>query len=228
MINVSKISLLAVFVLLCWGGDAYAQKRPTWFDFFFPSMRERVVDPSESLEAPFAEDVRNVPEPVLVPLPEEKKKWDEPHRLPTQIGEWVMKVSVEALSFSAGDYKSDLEKTKSYFNANGRSQYLTFLEKTKILEVAKTGRFNVRAVADDAPALLNEGAVAGFYRWVFKVPIMISYLDADMKTYGREDITTQHVELVVQAVRSPTDVEEGVVIEIWDGKVLEVKRPDKK
>jgi len=216
---------LAVIVQLCVVPEAYAQKRPTLLEFFFPSLREKPKDPSDTLEAPFADEVRNVPQPALdIPFEEEQEEsWDKPHRLPTQIGAWVMKASAEALTFESDDYQTDLQKTEPYFNSNGRKEYMAFLESSKILKVLQSGQYRVRGVAQDAPQVLNEGAVGGFYRWVFRLPIMVSYMGVNMSGYEREDATTQYIELIAQAVRMPDAGEEGVKIEIWNAKVLDVK-----
>ncbi len=191
-------------------------------EFFFPTLRNADDDPAKTLQAPFA-DVEDDAEKGAknnndaVPL-------NLPHRAMTDITKWVVTVTSEVMTFS-GDYKTELEVGTAYFDEGGRQQYDAFIEEKKILNVMASGKYDVRSYVRDTPILLNEGAVQGRYRWLYEVPLMISYLQRGVKDYKEVEAVNQNMVLRVQIGRSETAENDlGLQIERWTGKVQKMDK----
>ena len=89
------------------------------------------------------------------------------------------------------------------------------------MSVIQDGRFHVRSYVNQQPLLLNEGVVNDRYRWLFRVPVIISYMDKNMATYkGGDAELTQKATLNIQIGRIKADDKpDGLQIEQWSGKV---------
>lgn len=192
-------------------------------EFFFPSLRKQEVDPAQTLQAPFASGgpvKKDAMGPQAVrPLPENSIPMAQPHRSTAQITEWVIMVVSEAMTFDKDDVGTSLASTGKYFNETGRAQYDQFLKDSKLANVLDSNKYYVRSYVRDAPILLNEGTVGGYYRWLYEVPVMVSYMARTDKDYKKASPVNQQVLVTVQVGRSPRAVDPaGIVVETWGGK----------
>lgn len=196
-------------------------------EFLFPSLRKKEPDVSQTLQAPFAappEDARPVAE-AQRGLPENAVPLDQPHRADAAISEWLVTAASEAMMFTQDDYKQDMAQTTRNFDAAGRKEYEAFLLEKSILQVLESKKFYIRCFVQELPLLLNEGAVQERYRWLFEVPMMLSYMDRGMTDYKKADPVSQRVILTIQIGRSP-DAQNagGLVIERWSGKLENIDK----
>lgn len=142
-----------------------------------------------------------------------------PHRTTREMSQWISAVTAETLTFMAADINQELAKTAPYFSKTGHEAYLAFLKEAAIVKALQSQKYTVRSIVQGMPLLLNEGAVEGRYRWLFEVPVMISYLDRNMENYSKTDAINKYMILTVQVGRVKEEVEEiGVVIESWAAK----------
>ena len=147
------------------------------------------------------------------------------HRADAAISEWLVTAASEAMMFTQDDYKQDMAQTMLNFDAAGRKEYEAFLAEKSILQVLESKKFYIRCFVQEVPLLLNEGAVQGRYRWLFEVPMMLSYMDRGMTDYKKADPVSQRVVLTIQIGRSP-DAQNtgGLVIERWSGTLENIKK----
>ncbi len=194
-------------------------------DFFFPKAKG--PDPSQTLVAPFAEPPQDgaKPDPKLG-LPENSTPVSEAHRPSIQIGEWTTAAVSEAMTFDKPDYKLEIDENTAHFDTVGKEQYMTFLNENSVTRVLESGKFNIRSFVQEIPLLLNEGNVDGSYRWLFQVPVMVSYMDRNMKGYeGKTEPVNQLIVLTVQVGRTGSMLPgEDIVIQRWSGKVQAIKK----
>ncbi|MCK5284345.1 MAG: DotI/IcmL family type IV secretion protein [Alphaproteobacteria bacterium] len=195
-------------------------------EFFFPSLRKMEYDPSETLQAPFADKKAQEAKPLAKgQLPENALALNLPHRIDDDIGKWVITVISESLSFTEKNYHDDLKKTKTYFTTKGRNQYAKFLRNKSIIKVLESEKFYIRNFVEDTPFILNKGALDGSYHWLFEVPVVLSYMDRSMIDYKEFDSVNQKIVLTIQVGRFvDAENESGVLIELWDGRL---KKSDK-
>jgi hypothetical protein len=195
-------------------------------EFFFPMLKDEGPDPSKTLTAPFAEpNEKNISMQGLG-LPENSVPLDQPHKPSNQIGDWVTMAVSEAMTFGDSDYKTTLEKISNHFTPEGKAQFMAFLEENSLIRVLESQKFNVSGFVQEAPLLLNEGGVDGSYRWLYQVPVMISYIDRNSKGYkDKLEPVNQLMSLTIQVGRT-TDRTPGhdLAIERWSGKVQSIKK----
>lgn len=214
MVRVLLISLLLV-------GFVPLSAQAGLLDFFFPSLRSTDSDPTREGYAPFASVPENTQESgILAEIPEGEVPLDKPHRLTGEISSWVAGAVGESLNFESQVYTQDFAKTPHFFTAAGRGQYESFLKDKNIFKVLETEQYYVRSYVEDTPLLLNEGAVNEVYRWLYRVPVVITYMDRGMKTYKDAKVISQRAVLDIQVGRSASpQAKDGLIIELWSGRV---------
>ena len=193
-------------------------KVPKFLQFLFPSLRDEGLGPAETLQAPFADAAQEGGEVdsknrSLVPL-------HLPHRTTEDVSSWIMTTISESMSFDESDYRADFEQIKPLFDQGGWAQYQAFLQDKKILNVLQSGQYNVRSYVKEVPALLNDGAVSQRYRWLYDVPIMVSYLKRGARDYKDVEPVNQDIVLRVQIGRSEQAGNDmGLLVERVDGRL---------
>lgn len=206
--------------------DTESPNIPKFLQFLFPSLRTADDDPTRTLQAPFATPEETTDEAPKLAQPEDTIPLDQPHRASADITEWVINTASDLMMFEDSDYKQKLEDTKRYFDEGGRGQYEAFLNDTKIIKVLESGKYEVRSYVSDAPLLLNEGAVSGRYRWLYEVPVMVSYLPRGSSTYKNLEPVNQSIVIRLQLGRSAdAETDLRLQVERWSGKA---KKMDKK
>ncbi len=194
-------------------------------EFFFPSLKKEEYDPAKNMIAPFAVGQGAEEKEKLNSLPVDAIEMSKPHRTSKEIGQWAMTVATEVMNFEAGKFDEQLKTRDHLFDAVGKNQYLEFLRDKKVLSVAKDGRFNVVSYANAQPLLLNEGNVNNRYRWLFRIPVVVTYMDKNMKSYkGADAKLIQEAVLNVQVGRTRAKTKpDGLQVEQWSGKIKPMK-----
>jgi len=213
-------SVIAVSGIILCGAIVPAQAG--LLEFFFPSLREVPHDPTKTMVAPFAEGEEGVVEKgKLSELPVNAVPLDKPHRVGGEIAEWVMVAAGDSMNFESGDSAAQIQARKALFDAAGLQQYQTFLRDKNIMKVIDSGRYNVRSYVENTPLLMNEGVVNKRYRWLYQVPVVLSYMDKSMKNYKNQDPITQKAVLNIQIGRVAASAEkpDGLQVEQWSGEV---------
>ena len=144
------------------------------------------------------------------------------HRPNTTITRWVQETVPVVLSYKAQNYQAQYKDKTGYFSPAGAKAYLAFLKEADFLKTLKTGRYDISGFVRDYPVILNEGPVAGRYRWVYKMNIMVTYMPGGAKNYT--DIkdggaVSKKFTVTAQIGRSKAARgDHGIVIETWDVK----------
>ncbi|HQX28351.1 MAG TPA: DotI/IcmL family type IV secretion protein, partial [Alphaproteobacteria bacterium] len=144
-----------------------------------------------------------------------------------EIGAWLTNSLSEAMTFDKGNHKEMLKADEKYFNETGKVEYLKFLADHNIMKVIESEKFDVRSFVQGQPLLLNEGAVNGVYRWLYEVPMMVSYMERGAKSYKDLEPVNQQLVLTVQVGRV-SGVMDGtaILIERWSGKSQHTLKTD--
>lgn len=214
------IRFTVLFILTCLVGTAFAPSsaQAGILEFFFGKMKDEGPDPMQTGVAPFAYDPSK-PAEILEGLPESAVPSHLPHRSPAHLAEWITTVSSEILTFEKSDYREEIKLRKNYFDSSGLREYVAFLQERNIIKILEDGTFHVRSFVEEQPLLLNEGVVDGRYRWLYEVPVMVSYMNKGMKTYKKADAVNQRIILKIQIGRSAdASGVDGLKIEHFSGK----------
>lgn len=196
-------------------------------DFFFPSLKDEADDPTQTLQAPFSSgsvDENNGDAQVLR-QPKNTVPMDMAHLANTDIRNWTVTVVSEALTFKAGEDISEKMVFKKYFNTLGAEQYNEFLSAQKILDVVASGQYDIRSYVSESPLLINDTAVGGRYRWLYDVPLTLSYMKRGVDDYKALEAVNQNFIIRIQIGRSnAAENEDGLLVERWGGRVNKVKK----
>lgn len=217
----SLLSLVILSVVFAAPQPAYAKKSffEAMFGWLTPEADE--PDPGETLKAPFSYETPkadNIVDDVtakstnVVPL-------KHAHTTGAEIGKWLVTAVSDAMSYNVGDEPDISETNGKYFAQSGLAQYRDFLTKNNIQKVIESGRFNVRSFVKEDPLLLNSGSANDRFRWLYEVPIMVSYMDSKEFDYKKSDPVNQHIVLTIQVGRFANSGDDDntfdVLIETW-------------
>lgn len=212
---------------------------PDVFRMVFPEefVDEEAMIARETLEAPFkaSEDAANVDETYdpLIGSINVSESLDMPHRHEAAVSEWLMTTLPETMTFGLAGYQQQLAELGIYMTPNGLKEFQEFLELTKILQLMQSGNYDMRGFVSDVPQLKTSGVVEGVYKWVYDVPLSLTFLPLGMTSYeGLEPDAYQFEELVVRmqltrvpvikrppgdpAFNQPGAGREGLAIETWE------------
>lgn len=222
------ISAAAFLLSMLNAGQAHAGG--TWLEFFFPSLVQKEADPMETLQAPFAYDPAKPPEkvadPAKVSLVTDAIPLDQPHRTNEEMASWLVTATSEAFTFNTNNFEQDFKKSAHYFTDSGKAEFQAFLEQNNIIKIIQSNKYQIRSFAQETPLLLNEGQVNGTWRWLYEIPVMVSYMERGVSDYKKAQPVNQLMMLTVQIGRADAiKGGEGALIERLSGKVQAPPKP---
>lgn len=228
-----KTRTLVFFSFIVMSLAAASPARAGLLEFFFPMLKKQEADPAHTLQAPFAAQTPATGEgaakapmgpPAIKPLPENAIPLGNPHRSTGQITDWVVTAVSESMTFDKNDSAENFAATGGYFSTIGRAQYEKFLKDSRLSNVIESNKYYVRSYVREVPVLLNEGAVNEHYRWLYEVPVMVSYMERGAN-YTRASPVNQEMTVTIQIGRSPRAANAaGIMIETWSGTVRKLDK----
>lgn len=139
---------------------------------------------------------------------------EEPHRTRREMQAWIVEAVSELLNFDRQSKSGLLNQVRSSFTDVGFSQYQEWLQTNAMAVRVESGEFRLSAIVDETPVQLNAGAVAGAYRWLYDVPVVISLQPVDI--YADQPVETIHATVRMQLARTEnSDAPNLLVIESW-------------
>lgn len=238
MRTLGLILALFAFVILISNIAAIVQRNngiPNPLEAMFPEMfvDEEEIQALETQTAPFA-DARPL-EAIgdagigveYTPLGTERVSVDMnlPHLHEGAINKWVMQAVAEALTFAPTDdaaYAAHQEILKEFMSVNGINEYNKFLRRIKAVELMRSNNYELKTFIDGIPQLRTSGVVGNVYRWVYDVPLIMTFLPVGAQDYREmtsnqgDQFLTEKVFIRVQLGRVAEGGREGIVIETWD------------
>lgn len=199
------------------------QKISRFFEDMYNDIFHAEKDPdlSGTLIAPFADKAR------LESLPEQQKKTgvlsinqsplDQAHLSAHDLSGWLLSAIPQCLSFTADSYPEHIKTLSTGFSDNGLAQLNAWVTTTGILSSLQNNGLQLNGFVSETPFLLNEWVVNGRYRWLFEIPVMVSFVPQGAVSYSQaNNIKTQHLILTLQLGRVGDSVlEHGIKIESW-------------
>lgn len=190
--------------------------------------RDTSTAPAETLRAPFADP--SLPPVAPTPLMQfgigvseldktAGKNLDVPHRNQDELAKWLDRAVAETMSFSPASYPDHIKHLATGFTPEGLAQFQAWVQNANLIQAMETGHLQMNGFVQEAPFLLNEGVVNGRYRWLFEIPVMISFFDKDVKFMKSSTQIKETRRLLVrlQIGRVATGgLENGVLIETWE------------
>ena len=135
------------------------------------------------------------------------------HMTPEEVGTWVSEVLSRSLTFSASTYENVVRDAASYYHSAAYAQYQEFLERGKFAQTIKNANFRLVNFIESQPYMLTKGEVDSRYKWLFDVPVVLSYVREDARGYSDFEPISQSVQVTVQIGRYADAGEAGLLIE---------------
>jgi len=227
-----------VFVLALCAGPVMAASGNAGQSGFFARLfgkRDVAPDPAVSLQAPFINPVDNqTPTANSMKLAydpgglsESSDNLSVAHRHEDQIGEWVMEKMAAALNIPANGYKIHLQDLTGFFDQYAVAGFDKFMRDTNILPRLETGTYSLRSFVDEKPYLINEGAVEKRYRWLFEVPVTLTFMptggvDNPYAEKGKDPATYKLI--ITTQVGRVSGGDDGLILENWSARSTTGKR----
>lgn len=146
---------------------------------------------------------------------------DKPHLNQAQIAEWVEEQVTNAMTIDPVSFDDKKKNLLSDFQPYALTEYETHVVGTGLVDQLKQQSLKMNAIQDGAPQLVSEGALEGTYRWLYDVPLMLSYYPSGLqtlKTKQQASLPNQKITIRVQlgrlAQQDPKHPN-GVMMEHW-------------
>jgi hypothetical protein len=232
----SRTLVIAMIICLAFQGPALAQSAPAqarppsamqkisnFIENFYKDLfyTEKEPDPSGTLIAPFADKSHLKPlteqQKIAGVLPTNQSPLDRSHRSVEDLSKWLLMAIPQCLSFTADSYPEQLETLATGFSDPALEQFKAWVNDTGIMSSLQNNGMQLNGFVTEQPFLLNEGVVNGRYRWLFEVPVMVSFVPRGTTSYSQEKgIRTQRLMITLQLGRIPNSIiEHGIDIESW-------------
>ena len=240
MYRIIKLGLIVICVICVNQGVAYAKGGfpdllPKMFPSIFKDKSDEGPDPSETLQAPFINpDEKNLGDDNALGIPyqgyhEDDKLLSKPHRSGEQVEKWLTNSLSEILTFNHTNYNERRKVYFGYMSREGFIEYETFLKNANLLGALKAKNMTLQTYVDSSSEkvskglIIHEGPVAGRYRWMFRVPVVMNFLPIDTVNYDDDKtIDSKKFYIIMQVGRvkgtNPEDDGDGLQIETWEVK----------
>ncbi len=135
--------------------------------------------------------------------------------------ELAMKLSdivADTLSFTKGNFTYNSASAEKYFTTTGYAQYKEFLTKASFEPALADGTLQSAAYVEQEALMITNGVFNGAYKWLFEVPVTISFIPVNPDTYRNGAIKPENRRILLRAqfsrVADPNDPL-AVKIEVW-------------
>lgn len=135
--------------------------------------------------------------------------------------ELAMKLSdvvANTLSFTKANFTYNSTDAEKYFTTTGYAQYKEFLTKSSFEGALADGTLQSAAYVEQEALLITQGVFNGAYKWLFEVPVTISFIPINPDTYRNGAIKPENRRILLRAqfsrVADPKDPL-AVKIEVW-------------
>lgn len=188
-----------------------------FWDFLFPGFKKPEYNPYETLTAPFANN-------QTLEQEREKEHLDDlsaPHRTAREISEWLGMYVSDLMTFKANGYQTQIRELEPSFSSDGLSAYMQFLRDESFLKVLENGQHDITTIKQGDPLLLNDGQIGGRYRWLYEIPVMVSYIQSNTTDYENVTPVNRQYTITLQVGRvqnAPND--HNLLIETFTGKAV--------
>lgn len=122
---------------------------------------------------------------------------------------WAARAASDVMTFGFHDHQKRLQETSIYFTRRGWQSFTEALSRARIIEAVEANQQVVTAAPQRAPVIVQQGLVAGIYRWILEVPLVVTYQSGTAQQSS--NLTINMVIVRVSTLDNPA----GVGIQQW-------------
>ncbi len=138
------------------------------------------------------------------------------HMSGQEVARWVEVIAVECLSLTPSNFDENTRLVKNYFTEPGYQQYQSYLAQTKFAEVIKGRGLQSGAILERPPLEANSMVQNGVYKWLYEVPITLSFIPAGQTRGSAANAQNQRFTLRLQLTRAQDPQNPNrIKVEIW-------------
>ncbi len=171
------------------------------------------VPPAEN--APFVQEIR---ETAAQNTAANVVKLDKPHRSESEMKTLLTMMASESLSFSKENFSEVLKNINPYFTDRGFKQYKDYLLESGIVESVRVNDYDMSVYIEDSPMFLNGSVVDDIYKWLYQMPVVVSFFPKNTETAAEDTDTfvNRKFNLRLQITRAKVgDDPDALQIEDW-------------
>lgn len=146
------------------------------------------------------------------------KRIEKQHMTSNELGMRLSDIVGESLSLTKGNYAYNTAAAEKYFTPTGYAQYKDFLKSASFEQALASGSVQSAAYVEQEALLITSGVYSNAYKWLFEVPVTISFIPMNAETYRNNEIRAENRRILLRAqftrVEDPADPL-AVKIEIW-------------
>lgn len=180
--------------------------------FVFAMQMDKYNVPPENMQVPFG----NASGKPLV-----AGKSPEADSLATQsfssaeISMYLTETIADALSFDRDNYSANTVAMRPTFTPEGYKAYTSFLTSAGFLSALQGQNLQSTAYAEESPIELTRGVYNGVYKWVFEVPVTVSFIPRSASGYDNNTIKAQNRRFLLRVQFARVWDDPPVKIELW-------------
>jgi hypothetical protein len=137
-----------------------------------------------------------------------------PNRTSDEVMAWGTKTVAEALTFGLSDFNARIKDLKRYFVQTGWADYAAYLKDSKLLDVARSGKYMVASASNGAPMILNKGPQNGAFHWEISVPVITS-INQPSQSGEVQTVSSSRTYVKMLITRVAEGGMDGMAIESW-------------
>ena len=140
------------------------------------------------------------------------------HMSSSEVAQKLEEIMAEALSFNKNNFAYNVAAVEKYFTPAGYAQYREFLNSASFETTLNAQNLQSGAFVEQAPLELNKGVFGNAYKWVFEVPVTISFIPRNSETYRNDETKALNRRILLRTQFSrvaDANDPNAVKIEIW-------------
>ncbi len=182
--------------------------------FYYALYTEEESKRPEHYASPFGEASGK----AIVDPTQDKNLLSVQHMSAGELGGYLPSAIANALTFNQTNYKSVVADSEKYFTPEGYVQYVQFLTGANIEQALVAQDLQAGAFAEEEPLNINHGVFDGVYKWVFEVPVTLSFTprsaEGDIAAQG-QPLNRRFVLRAQMARVNDPKFPQSVKIELW-------------
>ncbi len=147
------------------------------------------------------------------------KELHVPHRHEAAVNDWVTEAVTEIMTFKISEYQKHYQDMAALMDANGLAEWQKFLVDTNILAIMQSKKYELRSFVSDVPRMVTTGVVSDRIRWVYDVPVSLTFLPegrADYDELDKSEYQFEELSFRIQIGRVAQGGRDGIAVETWE------------
>jgi len=180
--------------------------------FVFAMQMEKYNVPPENMQVPFGSASGK---PLVGGKSSEADSLTKQTFSSAEISMYLTETIADALSFDRDNYSANTAAMQSTFTPEGYKAYTSFLSSAGFLSTLQGQNLQSTAYAEEPPIELTRGVYNGVYKWVFEVPVTVSFIPRNATSYENDSLKTQNRRFLLRVQFARVWDDPPVKIELW-------------